>query len=78
MSATDIVIVIGAISLGVVNAITAWRVGSIQKSVNGAASASVAKIDALEMRITTLLADKAETKQIASLLAQAAVRPKDL
>lgn len=77
MSATDVILIIGALSLAVVNVITALRVGAIQKSVNGAASVSVNEIAALRKEVLNLTAHIAEKKEIASLLAQTAASTKE-
>lgn len=62
MSSTDIIVIIGAVSLGIVNIITALKVKDIAHSVNSAASASVAKIEALTAQVATLTAQLADEK----------------
>ena len=54
MSTTDIVLIIGAVSLGIVNIITALKVKAIAHSVNSTAAAAVATIDYLRAEVLTL------------------------
>jgi hypothetical protein len=72
---------IAAIGTAIVNIIIAWRTNTvvagvastaktIEAHVNSAATASTAKIDALEKQILALTAAMADQKQIAALLAQ--------
>lgn len=71
-STTDIILIIGAVSLAIVNVITALKVKNIEHSVNSAASASVAKVEALTVQVAALTAALAEEKKTAELLAQKA------
>ena len=67
------VLIIGALGTQIINIRTAWRVeekvDTIKKSVDGAASASVAKIEGLQSKVESLheiIADKRETVAILS------------
>lgn len=70
MTTADILLIIAAVFLGIQNAITAWKVQAIQHSVNSAASAQVAKIDAKDAIIVALTKNLTDAQETAKLLAQ--------
>lgn len=76
LSPTDIILIIGALSLAAVNVITALKVKAIEHSVNSAASAAVAKIDALNATVAALTKSLADEQQTAKLLAERAASVK--
>jgi hypothetical protein len=70
MTPEAIVMIIGAIAFGTVQVITALKVRSIEHSVNSAATAQVAKVDALTTEVATLTKLLSDEKIIAERLAQ--------
>jgi len=83
-TAAEWVLIIGAIALGVQNAINAWRqstkIGKVKTisseiahSVNGVASLAKAEADSKQEHIKMLQSTIAEMKQQAALLAQASL-----
>jgi uncharacterized protein (DUF4213/DUF364 family) len=81
MSAEAIVLIIAALGVAAVNVITAWRsdrktaevkseVSVIAGHVNSAATAQVAKVDALTKQVADLTKLLADEKLIAERLAQ--------
>lgn len=71
MSATDIVLIIGAVFLGIVNVINAWQTKRIHALVNSTASALARKLEAVEAENASLVAVAAQNRETAALLAQA-------
>ncbi len=70
MSATDIVLIIGALGLAAVNVITALKVKEIAHSVNSTATAAQNEIQGLRKEVVALTATIADRKQVAAVLAQ--------
>ena len=66
------VIIIGVLTTSIVTVITALKVKAIEHSVNSAASAQVAKVDALVATVAALTKSLADEKETAKLLAQQA------
>jgi Flp pilus assembly protein CpaB len=75
MSAESIVLIIAALALGAVQIITALKVKNIEHSVNSAATASVAKIEALTVLVASLTQQLADEKQVAERLAKRKKEP---
>jgi hypothetical protein len=70
MSPEAIILIIGALSLGVVNIITALKVRSIEHNVNSAATKQVEKVDQLTKQVADLTKLLSDEKLIAERLAQ--------
>lgn len=68
----SVVIIIGAVSLAIVNIITALKVKEIAHSVNSAATDSRNQIKDLTAQVASLTASRADEKKTAELLAQKA------
>lgn len=80
-TATDIVLIISALGIAIVNIVTAFRVKAtaakvdvIDRNVNGAHARALERTEALAKQVETLTALIAERKEIASLLAQDAAK----